>query len=263
MDTNKNLASYLRKYREQADLTQGELAEKLSISRQSVIALESGRCIPSVALAIRIARFFELPVEFIFRSFDDGLESLFSELTNEISGQVEENIPEEKDDDKKIVKRGGDMPKSLLPWSPWREMMSMREEIDRFFEEPQSVRTGSFHPSVSIRETEKDLVIEADIPGVKDEDVDIEIEDNKVIIRGERKSKDESKGQDYYHIESSYGSFSRIIGLPSYVDSNQAEAEIKNGILEIKIPKVESRKAKKIPLKKVLQGQGTAKQVKK
>lgn len=262
MNADKNLASYLRQYREKADLTQGELAEKLNISRQSVIALESGRCVPSVALAIRIAHFFEMPVEFIFRSFDEGFKSVFNQITNGISEEIEENQDEEAGEGKKIIKRGDDMPKGLLPWSPWREMMNMREEIDRFFEEPQALRDGAYHPSVSIRETDKELVIEADIPGVKEEDVDIEIEDNKVIIRGVRKSREESKGRDYYHVESSYGSFSRIITLPSYVDSNRAEAQIKEGILEIRVPKVEPRKVKKISVKKI-RDKGTAKRVKK
>lgn len=261
MNTDKNLASYLRQYREKADLTQGELAEKLGISRQSVIALESGKCIPSVALAIKIAHFFEMPVEFIFRSFDVGLGSIFGQIDNDLNEEIEENQENLVEDNSKTIKRGGDMSKGLLPWSPWREMMNMREEIDRFFEEPQSVRGSSYHPSVSVRETEKELVIEADIPGVKEDDVDIEIEDNKVIIRGERKSRDESKGKDYYHIESSYGSFSRIITLPSYVDPNRADAQIRDGILEIRIPKVEGRKVKKISVKKV-QDKGKAKQLK-
>jgi len=257
METNKNLAVYLRRYREKAHLTQGDLAEKLSISRQSVIALEAGKCIPSVALALRIARYFELPVEFIFRSFDEGFETLFGELANEISEKIEEDGVKDKNN---MV--GGNMPRGLMPWSPWREMMNMREDIDRFFEEPVSSHAGAFYPSVSIRETEKELIVEADIPGVKEEDIEIEIEDGKVVLKGERKFKSESKGQDYYHLESSYGSFSRIIGLPSYVDAGKAEAEIKNGILEVRVPKVEQRRAKKIALKKTL-GKSTAKQVKK
>ncbi len=262
MNTDKNLASYLRQYREKADLTQGELAEKLGISRQSVIALESSKCIPSVALAIRIAHFFEMPVEFIFRSFDEGFKSVFNQITDGLDEEIEENQDEETSENRKIIKKGGDMPKGLLPWSPWREMMNMREEIDRFFEEPQSARDGAYHPSVSVRETQKELVIEADVPGVKEEDVDIEIEENKVIIRGERKSREESKGKNYYHVESSYGSFSRIIALPPYADANRAEAQIKEGILEIKVPKVEPKKVKKISLKKI-QDKGTVKRVKK
>jgi len=235
MVINKDLASYLRKYRQKADITQGKLADKLGVSRQSVIALESSKCIPSVLLALKISRFFELPVEYIFRVQGENLDSIFDDIENQTKGGEE------------------DMARDLMPWSPWREMMSMRENIDKFFDEPFSSRhfsTGSFHPSVGIRETEKDLVVEADLPGVKEEDVDVQIEDDKLIIRGERKHSSETKREEYYHMESSYGAFSRTIGLPSYVDAGRAEAEVKDGILEVRIPKVESKKSKKIAVKR-------------
>ena len=230
----KNLPTYLKTYREKADLTQGELAEKIGVSRQSIISLEAGRCVPSVELAMKIARFFELPVEFIFRcEQDNSFETLVDKLINE--------------------ERGGDMTRDLMPWSPWREMMSLRENIDRFFDEPTLSGRGTpsvFHPAVSIRETDKEMIVEADIPGVKDEDVDVEIEDDKVIIRGERKHQEETKREDYYHMESSYGSFSRVIGLPNYVDADKANAEVKDGILTVKVPKVEARQPKTIKVAK-------------
>ncbi len=235
MIDNKTLASYLKRYREKANLTQGELADKIDVSRQSVISLESGRCIPSLLLAVKIARFFELPVEYIFRFQEDNFHSIFDEIDNNMEGGEKE------------------MARELMPWSPWREMMSMRENIDRFFDEPftlRSVSTSVFHPSVDIRETKNELVIEANLPGVKEEDVDVQIEDDKLVIRGERKHSSETKKEDYYHMESSYGSFSRVIGLPSYVDASRADAEVKDGILEVRIPKVEEKKSKKIMVKR-------------
>jgi HSP20 family protein len=227
MVERKNIAIALKSHREKAELTQGELAKRLGVSRQSVISLEGGKCVPSVVLALKISRFFGTPVEFIFQPFDD--------------------------EDEKNNINGGDMSKDILPWSPWREMSSLRETIDRLFDEPNSapsrVEGQFFRPTVGIRETDKQLVIEADIPGVKEGEVDVEIEDDKVTIRGERKYKDEVKRDQYYHLETSYGSFSRVIGLPSYVDSEKSEAEIKDGILTITIPKVEQRKPKKITVK--------------
>ena len=80
MNERCNLATYLRKYREKADYTQEELAHKLGISRQTVISLESGKCVPSVSLAMKIARFFEMPVEFIFRYPEDDLKTLVDEI---------------------------------------------------------------------------------------------------------------------------------------------------------------------------------------
>lgn len=142
------------------------------------------------------------------------------------------------------------MSRDLLPWSPLREMMSLRETIDRFFDEP-TPRSGDFyHPAVGIRETEKELVIEADLPGVKEEEVDLSIEDDKLVIRGEKKHRDEVKKEDYYHLESSYGTFTRVVALPSYVEADKAQAEMKDGILEIRMPKVLEKKTRKIALKK-------------
>lgn len=233
----ENLATHLKQYREKADLTQEELAGRLDVSRQTVISLESGKCIPSVALAVKIARFFELPVEFIFRFHEEGFKTLFDEIDNN------KNIREEEGEDK--------MTRELMPWSPWREMMSMRSNVDKFFDEPyrQTSSEVMFHPAVSIRETKNELVIEADVPGIKDEDINVEIEDDKVILSGERKHKEETKNEDYYHMESSYGSFSRVIALPAYVDADRAQAEVKDGILEVKIPKIEKPSAKKIIVK--------------
>ncbi len=222
--TSIELGTYLKKYREKAAYTQGKLAEELGISRQSIISLETGKCTPSVALALRIAHFFELPVEFIFRGSDS----------------LEKNVNQQK---------GGEMSRDLLPWSPWREMMSMRETLDRFSEEPLSKQVGFFHPTVGIRETSKQMVVEVDIPGVKEEDLSLEIEDDKLVIRGERKHSQETKKEDYYHLESSYGSFSRVITLPSYVRADKAQAEVKDGLLEISIPKVKPRQPKKIAVK--------------
>lgn len=224
------MQSFLRKFREKADLTQGELAENLGVSRQSIISLESGKCTPSVNLAMKIAILFDVPIEFIFR-FD-------GDTSDQICEKEEQN------------NMGGDMGRDLMPWSPWREMMSLRETMDRFFDEPTwSKGSNVFYPSIGIRETAKELVIEADLPGVKEEDVDIELGDSQLIIRGDRKHSEERKREDYYHLESSYGAFSRVITLPANVDSSKAEAEFDQGILQIKIPKIEERKPKKILVK--------------
>lgn len=229
------MESFLRKFREKADLTQGELAGSLGVSRQSIISLESGKCIPSVSLAMKIASLFDVPIEFIFR-LD---ESFFNQ-----------NCDVENTDENKKNNLGGIMKRDLTPWSPWREMMSMRETMDKFFDEPMLSKSSSiFYPSIGIRETAKDLIVETDLPGVNEEDVEIEVEDNQLIIKGERKHSQESKREDYYHLESSYGAFSRIIALPGNVDSSKAEAEFDKGMLKIVIPKLEERKPKKIAVK--------------
>lgn len=236
------MQTFLRKFREKANLTQGELADNLGVSRQSVISLESGKCIPSVNLAMKIAILFDVPIEFIFRFDEDPVD------------QLKENEEENNN-------TGGNMGRDLMPWSPWREMMSLRETMDRFFDEPAWSKGSSvFHPSIGIREAAQELVIEADLPGVREEDVDIELEDSQLIIRGERKHSQERKREDYYHIESSYGAFSRVISLPANVDSSKAEAEFDQGILQIKIPKIEERRPKKITVKSASKSSGEVKQ---
>ena len=139
--------------------------------------------------------------------------------------------------------------------------MSLREGIDRLFEEPTHKAVfseGLFHPKVSIRETKSDFIIEADIPGVKEEELSVEVEDDKVILKGERKHREESRREDYYHMESSYGAFSRIVALPSNVDADKAAAEVKDGVLEIKVPKVEQKKAKRVMVKSRSKSQKTS-----
>jgi len=235
VENKNNVQTYLKKFREKTSMTQEELAEKLEISRQSVISLESGKCVPSVHLALRISQFFDVPVEFIFRSdFENHIENI-------------ENIENENN-----LNGGGQMSRDMIPWSPWRDLLSLRETMDKFFDEPHSVAhqpSGMFLPAVSIRDSQGKLVIEIDIPGVKEEDLDVRVEDDKVIVRGERKHTEENKRDDYYHLESSYGAFSRVIALPSSVNADRAEAEVKNGILEIRIPKVDEKKTKKIEVK--------------
>ena len=106
----QEIASSLKRFREHSKITQGDLAELLSISRQSVISLENSKCIPSVALALRIARLFDMPVEFIFA------------------------VEQSESDKEEESKSGGIMNRELMPWSPLREIMSMRESLDRFFD---------------------------------------------------------------------------------------------------------------------------------
>ena len=219
MTKENSISTNLKKYREIADMTQGDLAKELGVSRQSVISLEAGRCVPSVALALRIANFFNMPVEFVFRD---------NNITNNDGGD--------------------NMAREIMPWSPLREMMSMRDSIDKFFDEPPG--RAVYYPTVGIRETDDHMIIEADVPGVREEDIDIEIKDDQLVIKGERKHSEETKREDYYLLESTYGSFSRVVALPNYVDAEKAEAEIEEGILKIKFPKIEKKKAKKLEVKK-------------
>ena len=110
---------------------------------------------------------------------------------------------------------------------------------------------ASFLPAVNTRDEDDAYYVEVDLPGVSKDDIDITTEDNVLTISGERKLKNETKEEDYYKVESSYGKFSRSFALPEKVDINKIEAKNENGVLEIVIPKVkeEEKKPKKIKIK--------------
>ncbi|MBI2836538.1 MAG: Hsp20/alpha crystallin family protein [Chloroflexi bacterium] len=105
-------------------------------------------------------------------------------------------------------------------------------------------------PAIDVYEKDDRLVVKAELPGIKEEDIDISISDSELTIRGERKTETEVKEENYYRSERSYGSFFRSIPLPSTVDSDKVEANYDKGILEITMPKMAAEKAKKIKVSK-------------
>jgi HSP20 family protein len=107
-----------------------------------------------------------------------------------------------------------------------------------------------FRPNINTRETEDTYDIEVELPGVKKENVDIQVDGNILTISGERNVRDEVKDEDYHKIESRYGLFSRSFTLPEKVDVSNIEAEFKDGILEVAIPKLKiDTSSKKIEIK--------------
>ena len=112
---------------------------------------------------------------------------------------------------------------------------------------------NAFVPTVNTREDEKAYVVEADLPGVKKEDIKVNIDPEKrtLTISGERKFKEETKKEDYYKIESSYGKFMRTFSLPENVDAEHIDAKTEDGVLTITLPKVkkEEKEVKEIPVK--------------
>ena len=115
----------------------------------------------------------------------------------------------------------------------------------------EEVTLHDFIPAVNTRESEDAYTIELDVPGVSKEDIEITTEDNVLTISGERKQSREVKDEDYYKVESVYGTFSRSFTLPEKVDVENIHAESKNGVLEVVIPKLEdkAKQPKKIAIK--------------
>ena len=122
----------------------------------------------------------------------------------------------------------------------------LHEEMDALFDdffkgfsmEPFEGRYGrSFSPKIDVAETDKEIKISAELPGMEDKDIDVSLNKDTITIKGEKKEEKEDKGKDYYHVERSYGSFTRTIPLPVEIESDKAEANFKKGVLTIRIPK--------------------------
>jgi HSP20 family protein len=104
-------------------------------------------------------------------------------------------------------------------------------------------------PAIDIAEEENQIVVRAEVPGCKADDIDISVYGNTLTISGEKKHEEEKKEKGYYHVESTYGSFRREIVLPTDVDSGKIDAVCKEGILSITLPKAASAKAVKVKVK--------------
>lgn len=136
----------------------------------------------------------------------------------------------------------------------------LRDEMDALFDdffggsgiEPFEGRHAiSFSPNIDVAETDKGIRVSAELPGMDDKDIEVNLNKDSLTIRGEKKEEKEDKGKDYYHVECSYGSFSRTIPLPVEIESDKADAHFKKGVLTVKIPKsakaIESKKKIAIP----------------
>jgi HSP20 family protein len=122
--------------------------------------------------------------------------------------------------------------------------------------------TSAWLPPVDITETEDALVLTFDLPGLKEEEIQVELDDNVLTVSGERQRKHEAKQDDYYRYERRFGSFSRSVALPSGVKDDQIEAKYDNGVLEIRVPKPEQYKPKRIQVgggAPAIEGTGTRK----
>jgi len=105
-------------------------------------------------------------------------------------------------------------------------------------------RSGRFVPALDVRENDKEISIQVELPGMDEKDVEVLLTENSLTLKGEKKEEKEDQGKGYYHLERSYGSFQRVIPLPEGIDAKKAEAKFKNGVLSISLPKVEQTKAK-------------------
>src|SRR6266550_113063 len=144
---------------------------------------------------------------------------------------------------------------ALIRWEPARELQSIQQEMNRlfgtFFDSPagsNGARLGRWIPAMDLVEEGDHYVLRADLPGLNEDDVKVELEDNVLTISGERKSEREERKEGYYRIERASGSFSRSLTLPEGVDPDRIEAHFKNGVLEVRVPKPEERKPRRVAI---------------
>jgi HSP20 family protein len=129
------------------------------------------------------------------------------------------------------------MPGTLQRWDPFSELGELRMRFDRLFGDLADVRGGrTWMPAIDVVRADGSLVLRADVPGMKPEEVKIEVEDDILTISGEHKETNESKDGEYVRRERRYGSFSRSMALPAGVDPAAIKAETRDGVVEVTVP---------------------------
>ena len=144
---------------------------------------------------------------------------------------------------------------AIVRWEPLREFSTLQNEMNRLFntvfDTPAPAGNGGLRrwlPAMDLVESGDHFVLRADLPGLSEEDVNIEVEDRVLTISGERKAEHETSKEGYHRVERAFGSFSRSLTLTEGVDAEAVTASFDRGVLEIRIPKPEQRKPRKISI---------------
>src|SRR5215471_5678193 len=143
---------------------------------------------------------------------------------------------------------------AIVRYDPFRDLRTLQEEVNRLFStnltrsfgDDEGIGRGAWAPSVDIYENKDQIVLEAELPGMKQEDFDLSIENNVITLRGERKFEKTDETDNSHRVERSYGSFTRSFTLPQTVSAEGASAEYNNGVLRVTLPKREETKARRI-----------------
>lgn len=140
---------------------------------------------------------------------------------------------------------------TLVRWEPVRELSSLQSELNRAFStffDDDGGSTRRWAPAMDLVERDDHLVLKADLPGLSEEDVRIEVQDNVLTVSGDRKAEHEEKREGYYRMERAYGSFARSVTLPEGIEADRIDASFDKGVLEVRIPKPEERKPQRITI---------------
>jgi HSP20 family protein len=145
---------------------------------------------------------------------------------------------------------------ALTRWSPARDLLSIRDEVNRLFNEffgrtegqEDTWWAGAWAPPVDLYEADDALILKAELPGFAKDDVNVEIKDSTLTLKGQRSRETEAKEEQYHRRERAYGSFQRSLLLPATVDTEKVTATYKDGVLELRLPKSEAAKPKRIAI---------------
>ncbi|PWB80804.1 MAG: molecular chaperone [Candidatus Methylomirabilota bacterium] len=146
---------------------------------------------------------------------------------------------------------------AIVRWDPFRDVMTLQERMNRLFDQALSrpriddeegLTASMWSPAVDIFETVDSIVMKAELPGVSRDHIDIQVQDNTLMLKGERKFEREVKEENYLRIERSYGAFQRAFTLPTDVQQDKIKAVFKDGVLEVTMPKAEEAKPKQVKI---------------
>jgi HSP20 family protein len=151
----------------------------------------------------------------------------------------------------------------VIPWQPFSELTRWEGDMDRMFENFLGRRLRPLWterwwpvagmemaaPTVDLYDEKDDIVVKAELPGLEKDDIEVNLTEDRLTIKGEKKKEEEIKKENYYRSERSYGSFVRTLELPTEVQTDKVKAAFKNGVLEIRLPKTEEAKKKEIKVK--------------
>lgn len=145
---------------------------------------------------------------------------------------------------------------TTVRWEPLREFSTLQNEMNRLFNSVFDTPAGGgnggalrrWMPAMDLLETDDHFVLRADLPGLSEEDVNIELEDTTLTVSGQRKAEHEERKEGAYRVERAFGSFSRSLTLPPGVDPAAVTANFDRGVLEVRVPKPEQRKPRRIAI---------------
>ncbi len=160
---------------------------------------------------------------------------------------------------------------ALVRWEPFRELAALQNEMGRWMNQVaggttpggNGQSTSTWLPAVDVWETENELVLAFDLPGIPEDKVSVELDDNVLTVSGERERTQEHSGDRFYRFERRFGTFARSVTLPQGVNEEAIQAAYRDGVLEIRVPKPEEQKPKRIPVggseQKTIEGTGSRK----